>query len=236
MKILCIIPARSGSKGIPDKNIRKINGIPLLAYSINQALSSNYANNMKIVVSTDSEEYRKIALSYGAEVPFLRPKEISGDFSTDYECFIHCLDYLSENHKYTPDLVIHLRPTQPMRTVKLIDDCINTFLEIMDDYDSLRTIIPCKKSPYKMYKSHSGKEIVPLIETNGLHNKGRQVLPKTFLHNGYVDIIKPAQILKRNTDISGKIYGYIMEQQNDLDIDDYDDLNRFKTIMDCKTE
>jgi len=236
MRILCIIPARSGSKGVPNKNIREVNGIPLLAYSINQALSSKYVDNMKIIVSTDSENYRNIALKYGAEAPFLRPKEISGDFSTDYECFIHSLDYLKQYEDYEPDIVLHLRPTQPLRTSQLIDDCIEKFFLVMNNYDSLRTVIPSKHSPYKMYKAKTEDEIVPLFETDGLHNKGRQLLPKTFDHNGYVDIIKASQILKRNSDISGRIYGYIMKHNDDLDIDTFEDLVRFKTIVGCKTE
>ena len=83
MNILCLIPARSGSKGIKNKNILKVNGFPMLVWSIKQAQESKYSKYMKIVLSTDSEEYRKIGLKYGAEVPFLRPNEISGDLSTD---------------------------------------------------------------------------------------------------------------------------------------------------------
>ena len=95
-KILTIIPARSGSKGLPGKNIKKFNGMPLLAWSIKQALECKYKNNMRIIVSTDDAEYQKIAIQYGAEAPFLRPVEISGDLSTDYECVKHCIDWLSK--------------------------------------------------------------------------------------------------------------------------------------------
>ena len=89
MKILCIIPARSGSKGIPHKNIKLFHNKPLLAWSIIQAQQSKY--NMRIIVSTDSENYSNIANDYGAETPFLRPSEISQDSSTDYECIKHYL-------------------------------------------------------------------------------------------------------------------------------------------------
>lgn len=90
VQILCIIPSRSGSKGIKNKNIMDFKGKPLLAWSIEQAQKCNY--NMRIIVSTDSQEYANIAIKYGAEVPFLRPVEISNDLSTDIEFINHCID------------------------------------------------------------------------------------------------------------------------------------------------
>ena len=99
-KILCIIPARSGSKGIVDKNIMDFKGKPLLSWSIEQAQQSKYSKNMKIIVSTDSEKYAEISKRYGAQVPFIRPTNISGDMSTDFECIKHCVDWLKENENY----------------------------------------------------------------------------------------------------------------------------------------
>ena len=115
--ILTIIPARSGSKGVPNKNIKKFRDKPLLAWSIEQAKQTEYykEGNMKIIVSTDSEKYKEIALKWGAEVPFLRPKELSKDLSTDYEFINHALNWLKENKKYTPDIILQLRPTSPYR-------------------------------------------------------------------------------------------------------------------------
>ena len=115
VKILCIIPARSGSKGIPDKNIKLFRGLPLLAWSIKQAEECKY--KMRIIVSTDSTEYQKIAIKHGAEAPFLRPKSISGDLSTDYECIKHCVNWLKVNENYNPNIILQLRPTQPCRKV-----------------------------------------------------------------------------------------------------------------------
>ena len=148
-QILCLIPARSGSKGIPHKNIKDFKGKPLLAWCIVQAQNSKY--QMKIIVSTDSEKYRKIAIQYGAEAPFLRPSEISQDLSTDFECIKHTLDWLKTNEKYSPDIILHLRPTQPCRKVEDIDACLDIFINQREKYDSLRTVVPFEKSPYKMY-------------------------------------------------------------------------------------
>src|SRR4030042_3642677 len=118
-KILAIVPARSGSKTVLDKNIRFIAGKPLLAPSIEHALASKLIN--RTIVSTDSPAYAEIAREYGAQVPFLRPTDISQDTSTDLEVFIHALNWLREQEGYVPDICVHLRPTYPIRNVDDID-------------------------------------------------------------------------------------------------------------------
>jgi len=224
-KILCIIPARSGSKGLPNKNILDFKGKPLLSWSIEQALQSKY--NMRIIVSTDSEEYQKIANNYGAETPFIRPKEISGDYSSDYECINHCINWLRENENNEYDIVLHLRPTQPCRKVIDIDNCLDLFIENYNDYDSLRTVIPMEKSPFKMYILKEDN-LKPLFNSiNGInepYNQARQLLPQCYLHNGYIDILK-TEILVNNTISGTRIYGYIMDDNNNIDIDTEKDFN-----------
>ena len=119
-KILCLIPARSGSKGLPHKNIKEFNGIPLIVHSILQAINCKYSSKIRIIVSTDSQEYADIANQWGAETPFLRPVEISQDTSIDYEFIKHSLDWLSENENYKPDIILQLRPTYPTRSIELL--------------------------------------------------------------------------------------------------------------------
>lgn len=116
MKVLAIIPARKGSKGIKNKNIQLLNGHPLIAYSICAAVKSKNIN--KIICSTDSKKIAKIARKYGAETPFIRPKKYAADFSSDLEVFKHCLNWLKKNENYTPDFIVHLRPTSPIRFLK----------------------------------------------------------------------------------------------------------------------
>jgi len=223
MKILCLIPARSGSKGISNKNIRLLNNKPLLTWSIEQA--KNCKHNIKIIVSTDSEEYKTIALKWGAEVPFLRPKEISKDLSTDYEFIIHALNWLKENQHYCPDIILHLRPTQPHRKVGDIDKCLKIFIENINDYDSLRSIVPFEKSPYKMYTINDN-ELKPLFQKinskNEPFNLCRQNLPQAYLHNGYIDIYK-ASVIKNGILSGEKIYPYIMSKKDTIDIDTEED-------------
>jgi len=224
-KILCIIPARSGSKGIPNKNIKLFKGLPLLAWSIKQAKECKY--NMRIIVSTDSAEYQKIAIKHRAEAPFLRPIKISGDLSTDYECINHCINWLREKENYYPDIILQLRPTQPCRKVEDINKCLDLFLENWKRYDSLRTVVEFEKSPYKMYSVDTELNLLkPLFcEVNGIkepYNQCRQILPKSYLHNGYIDIIKTTTL--NDSSLSGKrIYPYVMDKNYTIDIDTIND-------------
>jgi len=224
VKILCIIPARSGSKGIPHKKIMNFRGQPLIKWSIDQALESKH--KMRVIVSTDSMEYANLAQSFGAEVPFLRPPEISQDLSTDYECFNHAVTWLKDVENYTPDLIVQLRPTYPTRTVAVLDDCIDIFVKNMDRFDSLRTVVPYEKSPYKMYRL-VGDYLKPLFtHVDGKdepHNMCRQDLPQCYLHNGYIDIFKP-DLLKIKSVTGYRIYPYIMRAEETYDIDTEKDI------------
>ncbi len=237
MRVGVLIPARSGSKGIPHKNIKNYFGKPLMAHSIELALKSKYIRSEDVYVSTDSEEYQKIAIEYGAQEQFLRPKEISGDLSTDIECFQHLLKYLQENGKDKPDIWVHLRPTYPNRSETLLDELIEIFLREKREYDSLRTVIEIDMTPYKMYHIDEGedgkKDLVPIFDRYGLvkepFNQCRQIFPKTYVHNGCIDIIKRETIEKGM--MSGEyIYPYVMSKEERHDIDtEYDFLESEKS-------
>ena len=140
LNIVALIPARSGSKGIIDKNIKHYKGIPLLAHSIQIALKSEYIKD--VYVSSDSVEYNNIAIHYGAKVTPLRHMDISNDLSPDIDTFEHFL----KNSLEIPDIIIHLRPTYPNRTLELLNNTIETFLNQYYDYDSLRTVVLIKKN------------------------------------------------------------------------------------------
>lgn len=234
-QILCIIPARSGSKGLPNKNIKILKDKPLIAWSIDQAKQSKYYKNMRIIVSTDSIEYMIVAKKYGAEVPVLRPSDISSDSSLDIEFITHMVVWLSENENYNPDLILQLRPTTPLRSVEIIDDCIDKFINNYDNYDSLRTVSLFEKSPFKMYTIENNN-LNPLFKNiNNIkepYNCGRQMLPTCYIHNGYVDIIK-TNILKNNTISGDNIYPYII-YENIIDIDTIDDWNKLEKKINTK--
>jgi len=227
MKIIAIIPARSGSKGIPNKNIKLYKGKPLLAHSILQALQSKYIT--EVYVSTDSQEYKEIALEYGALVPFLRPPQFSEDLSPDIDLFNHFLVHYQENNNTTyPDIIVQLRPTYPNRTVELIDNCIEIFINNYDNYDSLRTVIPLNKSPYKMYYIDEQNMLIPyLLKYKDIvepYNQARQLLPQTYLHNGCIDIIKTDTIITKNLLSGNNIFPFIMDENENNDIDTEEDL------------
>jgi len=229
--IVALIPARSGSKGLPGKNIKLYKGIPLIAHSINIAKESLYIND--IYVSTDSEEYAEIARNCGAKVPFLRPKSISGDLSPDIDTFTHFLNYFRSNNLHIPDIIVQLRPTYPNRSLMMLNKTINMFINNYSFYDSLRTVVPIKKSPFKMYyieKVNNDFTLTPFIkEYNNLnepYNQARQNFPNAYLHNGCIDIIKTDVIMRLNKLSGNNIYPYIMDENEIDDIDEQNDFDK----------
>ena len=148
MQIIGLIPARSGSKGLVNKNIINFNGKPLIAHSIQSSNESSYIN--RTIVSTDSQEYAAIAVKYNAEIPFIRPKELSGDFVQDSEVFIHLIETMQLNKN---DIVVQLRPTNPIREKGLIDKVIAKMIK--NKLPSIRTLSSSKFSPYKMVTINS---------------------------------------------------------------------------------
>jgi len=224
LNIVALIPARSGSKGIINKNIKLYKGLPLLAHSIKIALESKYIS--EVYVSSDSEEYNNISLQYGAKITPLRSKEISDDLSPDIDTFIHFIN-MYKNYKEIPDIIIHLRPTYPNRSLELLNKTIEYFLNNYDNYDSLRTVVLIKKTPYKMYYI-SNNTLIPYIKKHDMFkepfNQARQNFPETYLHNGCVDIVK-SNIIKKNLLSGDNILPYIMDENEIDDIDNLSDFN-----------
>ena len=227
LNILCVIPARSGSKGVPNKNIMNFEGLPLIAWSIKHAQNSKYSKQTKIIVSTDSKKYALIAKKFGAEVPFLRPKSISLDHSKDIDFFKHCVNYLKNKQNYESDIILHLRPTTPKRTLEDLNNCLDLFIKNRKKYDSLRTVSPLKKSPFKSYIVKNNN-LIPLFKKinniNEPYNECRQKLPQSYIHNAYIDIFN-SSLLDKNTISGNKIFPYIMQEEDFFDIDTYEDVD-----------
>jgi CMP-N,N'-diacetyllegionaminic acid synthase len=225
MKVVALIGARSGSS-LKDKNIKLYKGQPLLLHSIFQAEKSKLIED--IYVSTDSKNYARIVDKYSDAKIIMRPIEISGEFSSDYEYIKHFLDSFNENER--PDIIVQLRPTYPNRKIETIDNAIQYFMENSSNYDSLRSVIPIDKSGFKMYTINQDVSLcafenknIQLIEP---YNQARQLLPQTYLHNGYIDIIKSSTIYKLEIVSGNKILPYIMNCNDDDDIDTIDDWNK----------
>ena len=223
--IIALIPARSGSKGIPNKNIKLYKGLPLMVHSINIAKECKFIN--EVYVSTDSEEYQNIAIQNGAKVCELRSIEISNDLSPDIDTFKHFLKWRSNNNLQIPDIIIHLRPTYPNRTLELLNNCIISFLSKYENYHSLRTVVKIKNSPYKMYYIDRNKLIPFILDDDRFlepYNQARQNFKTTYLHNGCIDIVKTEIILKYNLLSGHNILPYIMDEN---EIDDIDEIKDF---------
>jgi CMP-N-acetylneuraminic acid synthetase len=199
--IISIIPARAGSKGIPSKNIRLLNGEPLIVYSIKASLNTELIS--RTIVSTDSEEIAEIAKKHGSEVPFLRPKAISGDKSTDYDFFLHTINWFEKNEDYIPEYFVHLRPTTPLRDPSVINRAIELFIN-NKSATSLRSVHEMSESAYKCFEVEDNK--LKMIVTGSFEldraNDPRQGFPTTFYANGYVDIIKSRFVIENK-----KIHG-----------------------------
>jgi CMP-N,N'-diacetyllegionaminic acid synthase len=218
MKSISIIPARSGSKGIPGKNIVKLLGHPLIAYSIAASLASQSIS--RTIVSTDSEEISKIARFYGAEVPFLRPVEFSTDKSTDREFLIHAVDWLAEHEDFHPEYIAHLRPTSPLREPRLIDDAIH-LLQQNCSATSLRSAHVASKTPYKWFEMDTNgylRGIRPNDLRHEYYNLPRQCFPTVYDPNGYVDVIRVSQLSGTDSVHGDAIIGFITPYCHELDV------------------
>jgi CMP-N,N'-diacetyllegionaminic acid synthase len=227
MNILAIVPARSGSKSVPHKNIRHCAGKPMLAYSIEHARQSKYIN--RVILSTDSTAYAEIGREYGAEAPFLRPQEYAQDQSLDIEAFYHCLNYLKEKEGYHADIVVHLRPTYPIRDIQDIDNMIELLLK-HNEADSVRSIAPAKEIPYKMWYKDGQGYLTPVIwgitstpdkqEITECYNRPRQELPQVYYQNACIDVVR-GRVIQEERSMSGRvILGYEMAKNYDIDTED----------------
>ncbi|MFH1836455.1 MAG: acylneuraminate cytidylyltransferase family protein [Methanobacteriota archaeon] len=216
MEILALIPARGGSKRVPKKNIRLLGGKPLISYTIEAAKKSKHIN--RIIVSTENEEIAEVSRKYGAEVPFIRPKEISGDESCEIEFFDHTLNWLLENEDYEPDLIVELYPTSPFRTAELIDEAIVKLLK-HPEADSLRSVRLCREHPYKMWLECGGF-IEPFVfqEDSNVHTFSHCLLPKVFIQNASINITKPSTIRNKKSPVGDVVVSFIMDETPCLDI------------------
>ena len=229
MNILGFIPARSGSKRIPQKNIKLLNGKPLIAYTIEAAKKSKYIN--RLIVSTDSEEISSIVREFGAEVPFIRPKNISKSDSAEIEFFTHALDWFEKHEKYTPDLIVLLYPTSPFRRAESIDKAIEE-IKKHPDADSLRSIRLCSEHPYKMWRIEDGW-LTPYVkgEITDTHTLSYHLLPQIFIQNASIYITRPATIRNKKSSTGNRIIPFIMSEVESIDINNPIDFDLAEMII-----
>ncbi len=219
-KVLVIIPARGGSKGIPRKNIKDFAGYPLVAYSIAAGIHAKSVD--KVIVSTDDEEIAEVSRNFGAEVPFLRPTELAQDNTTDLPVISHVLERLKKDQKYEPGIVVQLRPTTPIRPVSCIDDAVR-ILQAHKNADCVRGVVPAGQNPHKMWKIEPGKEnLTPLLSVEGIaepYNAPRQILPQIYWQTGHIDAIRSSCIYEKSSLTGDTILPLMIDPRFTVDID-----------------
>lgn len=225
MKSIAIIPARSGSKGLQDKNIKLLEGKPLLSYTIHAAIQSKKFDT--VYVSTDSEEYASVARTYGARVPCLRPQDLSGDDTSTWDV----VKYIVEEYKQSGvifDSVMLLQPTSPLRTA---EDIIAAF-ELLKEKkaDAVVSVCAAEHSPLWCNTLPENLCMNRFIRT-GLSNKPRQQLDKFYRLNGAIYLLKAELVDRASNLYNENCYAYVMEKEHSIDIDDIYDFRMAEAIL-----
>lgn len=214
MKNLAVITARSGSKGLPDKNIKLMNGKPLLSYTIDTAIKSGMFD--EVFVSTDSEKYADIAKKYGASVPFLRSQENAGDTSSSWDAVMEALEkYKALGKEF--ETVALLQPTSPLRRA---EDIINGY-KLMEQKNAGSIVAVCETEHSPLWcntlsENLSMKEFIP----KDIVNKPRQEIPVYYRINGALYIVKTGFLTDDFDIYDADCYAYIMDKKYSIDIDD----------------
>jgi N-acylneuraminate cytidylyltransferase len=229
MKILSLIPARAGSQRIPNKNILPLNGKPLICYTVEAALESALIN--RVIVSTDSERIANTAKEAGAEIPFMRPENISKSTSTEMEFFIHALKWMKDNEGYIPDLIVLLYPTSPFRKSITIDKAVEMMIK-HPEADSLRSIKKCSEHPFKMWKEKNGY-LTPFVESENknIHTFSYQLLPEVYIQNASIYITKSDTIFNKKSPTGDIIIPFYMDEFESIDINNQIDLHFAEFVM-----
>ncbi len=221
-KILAVIPARGGSKGIPHKNIIDLSGKPLISYTIEAAIGSRYIDY--VMVSTDDEEIARVSLEHGAEVPFMRPAELASDTAGTEGVMIHAINSLKEKGEFFSDLIL-LQPTEPLRTTQDIDKAI----EIYNDNEcrSLVSVNEVDDNPI-LIRTIEDNKLMPLLNVSGTCR--RQDMPKYYRVNGCI-YINAIEEIDETTSFNDNEIPFVMEKSHSVDIDELSDLAMAKYYL-----
>ncbi len=224
MKVLAIIPARGGSKGIPKKNLKPLAGKPLIAWTIESAIQCPEVN--EIIVSTDDEEISKISKKFGASVPFMRPEELARDESPTIDAVLYTIETLEKKgNKF--EIIAVLQPTSPLRTSEDITNAVQLFIKNKPlSLVSITTFLP---SPFLALKMSDGYVSPAFIE--GKFRARRQDLPVLYAPNGALYISTPETLRKYRTFYTPKTLGYSMPRERSVDIDDDIDFKVAESIV-----
>jgi len=221
-KVLAIIPARGGSKGIPGKNIIDLAGKPLIAWTIEAAKKSKYID--RLVLSSDDDEIIRIATQWGCDVPFKRPAYLAKDDTPGIEPVLHALSMLP-----TFDYIVLLQPTSPLRRAEDIDGCIEDCIN--REAECCVSVTEPDKSPFWMYYIKSEGFLEPVISGDNDVASRRQDLPVVYALNGAVYVARYEWLLKNKSFLTKETIGYPMFKEYSIDIDSWKDLQLAKLIL-----
>lgn len=222
---LAIIPARGGSKGLPRKNLLQLSGKPLIAHTIEAARAA--CSVQRIIVSTESPEIAEISRQYGAEVPFLRPRELAGDDTPTLPVLRHVLAELKATEGCTPEIIILLQPTSPLRRPEDIDSA----MALLDrsGADSVVSVCAAEHHPAWM-KRLDGDRVLPFVE-KGPEYMRRQDMPPLYRLNGAIYISRYKILTEENRILGEDTRGFVMNAESSVDIDTLLDLKVAALIM-----
>lgn len=207
-KILAIIPARGGSKGVPGKNVKELAGKPLITWTIEAARHSKYID--RLILSSEDSEIIEIAKQYGCDVPFTRPIELAQDDTPTMDVIMHVIEQCEDF-----DYIVLLQPTSPLRTTEDIDGCIQKLIENKADF--CVSVTEAAKSPYWMYTMKDDR-MYPLMQQEQMKTR-RQELPVVYALNGAVYVAKTDALLIEKSFLNERTIGYTMPQEKSFDID-----------------
>jgi CMP-N,N'-diacetyllegionaminic acid synthase len=233
---IVIIPARSGSKSIKNKNIQVVGSKSLLQHSIDFAKQLRDVD--KILVSTDSPVYASIARKHGAWVPFMRPAEFSDDLSKDIAVMRHAVGWAFENLRMKIQTVIWIRPSYPFRNVNFVNGEFHSFIQKNNSCSS-RSVRTASESPYKMWKMNTNQKLDRIVGDidDDLHNSPRQILPKVHWQDGYVDFYRDCYINGTSCHHEILISGILTPEENLItDIDHKSDFEKINGTLDENSE
>lgn len=208
MKVVAIIPARGGSKGIPRKNIKELCGKPLIAYIIETALKVREID--RVIVSTEDKEIANIAKKCGAEIPFIRPKELAKDETPTLPVLQHAIRYLEEKENFRPDIVVLLYVTSPLLRAKNVSEAIKMLIK--GKFDSILSVVE-DGGHYWIEKNSGYERLYPKVVKN------RQFIKPLLRENGAIYICKTGLLMEKNEIIGGKIGFLVMKKWQSIDID-----------------
>lgn len=218
---LGLIPARGGSKGIPGKNIRMVQGKPLVAWTIEQAHRSTLLD--RTVLSSDNTEIIRAAIEYGCEVPFRRPQELGADDTPGIAPVLHAIEILSDY-----DYVVLLQPTSPLRSPEDIDNCISLCLEA--SAPACVSVTRCFENPHLMFWKGEDLRLNPVLGEGG-RIACRQLMPDAFRLNGAIYVAQAKWLKQTRSFISAETVAYEMPAERSLDIDTEEDLKHLEGFL-----